>query len=138
MEKLAEMQRDFEQEGLSLTISGLEMHRQFSGHKFATRKRSLQALRRLTVVANAKLQDRLVNDFVRLGASGYTLIPCQGAGRRVLASGGGPSESQIRIEVVVPHPVCNDILDYLRHDILNDHHVTTCVETVDVLRADQF
>ena len=138
MEKLHEMQHNFEQEGLTLTIEGLDMHRQLSAHEHATRKRSLKALRRLTIVADAELRDRLITDFVRLGASGYTLIPCQGAGRRVLAAGGEPSESQVRIEVVVPHLVCDALLDYLRRDILKDQHVTACVETVDVVKADQF
>ncbi|GDY07906.1 sulfate transporter [Planctomycetia bacterium] len=138
MEKLHEMQRDFEQEGLSLTISGLDLHRQLSEHEFATRKRSLKALRRLTVVADAELQDRLVSDFIRLGASGYTLIPCLGAGRRLLSSGAEPNSSQVRIEVVVTRLVSDALLDYLRRDLLKEHRVTTCVETVDVVNPDQF
>ncbi len=138
MEKLHEMQRDFEQEGLSLTISGLDLHRQLSEHEFSTRKRALKALRRLTVVADAELQDRLVADFIRLGASGYTLIPCLGAGRRLLSSGAEPNASQVRIEVVVTRPVSDVLLDYLRRDILKEHRVTACVETVDVVNPDQF
>lgn len=138
MEKLNELQRDFEQEGLSLTISGLDMHRQLSMHEFATRKRSLKSLRRVTIVADAELQERLVTDIARLGASGYTLIPCIGAGRRDLAAGTQPRDSQIRIEIVAPQQISDAILDYLRRDILKDHHVTACVETVDVVKPDQF
>lgn len=138
MEKLYELQRDFEQEGLTLTISGLDLHRQLSEHEFATRKRALKALRRLTVVADEELQDRLVNDFVRLGASGYTVIPCFGAGRRLLASGAEPNTSQVRIEVVVTRQVSDALLDFLRRDILKEYHVTACVETVDVVNPDQF
>ncbi len=138
MEKLHEMQRDFEQEGLSLTISGLDMHRQFSEHEYSTRKRSLKALRRLTVVADSGLQDRLIGDFVRLGVSGYTLIPCLGAGRRSLASGAEPNAPQVRIEVITSRPLSDELLDYLRRDILKEHHVTACVETVEVVNPDQF
>ncbi|MCX7423282.1 MAG: SulP family inorganic anion transporter [Planctomycetia bacterium] len=138
MEKLHEMQRDFEQEGLTLTVAGLEMHRQLSEHEFSTRKRSLIALRRLTIIADASLQDRLINDFVRLGASGYTLIPCLGAGRRLLSSGAAPNSAQVRIEVVVTRQVADSLLAYLRQDILKDHHVTACVETVDVVNPEQF
>lgn len=138
MEKLNEVQRDFEQEGLSLSIIGLDMHHQFSLHDFATRKRSLKSLRRLTVVADAELQDSLITDFIRLGASGYTLIPCLGAGRRLLATGAEPNSALVRLEVIVPKPVCDELLDYLRRDIQKDHHVTACVETVEVLKPDQF
>ncbi|MFN0019648.1 MAG: SulP family inorganic anion transporter [Pirellulaceae bacterium] len=138
MEKLHEMQRDFEQEGLSLTISGLDLHRAASEHEFATRKRSLKPLRRVTIVADASLQDRLLGDIARLGASGYTLTPCIGAGRRDLAAGGPPRDSQIRIEIVAPRPTSEAILDYLRREILREHQVTACVETVDVVNPDQF
>ena len=102
MEKLYEMQRDFEQEGLNLTITGLDMHRQLSAHEFAARKRSLKALRRLTIVADSEFQDRLVGDFVRLGTSGYTLIPCVGAGRRAIAAGAEPNSSLVRTRPTRP------------------------------------
>jgi MFS superfamily sulfate permease-like transporter len=138
MEKLHELQREFEQEGLALTITGLDLHTSLSEHEFATRKRSLKALKRVTIVADALLQDRLVNDITRLGVSGYTLIPCIGAGRRDLAAGGPPRDSQIRIEIVTPRSTSDAILDYLRRDILKEHQVTACVETVDVVNPDNF
>jgi len=138
MEKLHAMQRDFEQEGLNLTITGLDLHRQSSVHEFSTRKRGLQPMRRLTIVADSQLQDQLVLDFVRLGASGYTLIPCIGAGRRLLSSTAAPNESLVRIEVIVTKTVSDALLDYLRRDVLHAHHVTACVESVDVVNPDQF
>ena len=138
MEKLHEMQREFEQEGLSLTISGLDLHRSLSEHEFAARKRSLKSLRRVTIVADAQLQERLVGDITRLGVSGYTLIPCLGAGRRDLAAGSPPRDSQIRMEIVTPRATSDAILDYLRRHILKEHQVTACVETVDVVNPDNF
>ncbi|MBN8628475.1 MAG: SulP family inorganic anion transporter [Planctomycetes bacterium] len=138
MEKLHELQREFEQEGLSLQIVGLDMHRQASEHEFAARKRSLKSLRRLTVVADDSLQDRLVGEFVKLGASGYTLSPCVGAGRRRIASGESPNRELVRIEVVAPGPVAESLLDFLRRDIMAEHAVTACLETVDVINPDQF
>lgn len=138
MEKLHELQREFEQEGLALTITGLDLHTSLSEHEFATRKRSLKSLKRVTIVADALLQDRLVSDITRLGVSGYTLIPCIGAGRRDLAAGSPPRDSQIRIEIVTPRPTSDAILDYLRRDILKEHQVTACVETVDVVNPDNF
>jgi MFS superfamily sulfate permease-like transporter len=138
MEKLHELQGEFEEEGLALTITGLDLHRPLSEHEFATRKRSLKSLKRVTIIAEAALQDRLVGDITRLGASGYTLIPCVGAGRRDLAAGGPPRDSQIRIEIVTPRSTSDAILDYLRRDILKDHQLTACVETVDVVNPDHF
>jgi len=39
MEKLHEMQKDFEQEGLTLELTGLESHRKLSDHPFSARRR---------------------------------------------------------------------------------------------------
>ncbi len=39
MEHLHEMEEEFARAGLSLTVVGLDTHRQFSGHPYATRKR---------------------------------------------------------------------------------------------------
>ncbi|MGC3970887.1 MAG: SulP family inorganic anion transporter [Pirellulales bacterium] len=138
MEKLHEVQRKFEQEGLSLKIAGLDMHRQLSEHEFAARKRSLKSLRRLTVVADERLQDRLVAEFVKLGASGYTLVPCRGAGRRCIAAGEPANEELVRIETVVAAPIAETLLDFLRRDIMPDSRITACVETVEVMNPDQF
>ncbi|HEY0981531.1 MAG TPA: SulP family inorganic anion transporter [Schlesneria sp.] len=138
MEKLHALQQEFEQEKLSLTISGLDLHRQLSVHEFSTRKRGLRSMRRLTIVADALLQEQLVTKFVDLGASGYTLIPCVGAGRRLLAEASSPNPALVRIEVIVTRSVSEGLLDYLRRDIFNEHHVTVCVENVDVINPDQF
>lgn len=138
MAKLHEMQADFEREGLSLTIEGLDAHRSTSEHAFATRKRGLASIRRITIVAGDGLQQRLIDEAFRLGASGYTVIPCLGAGRRGLAAGEPPRNSQVRIEIVAPLEVCDSLLQFLRRDILPLHPVTACVETVDVVNPDQF
>ncbi len=136
MEKLHEMQRDFEQQGLTLTITGLDTHSAGSHHKYATRK--LQPLRRLTIVAEENLRESLLSDFVRLGASGYTILPCMGAGRRILSNGGAAIAELVRIEVVVTNEVCDKLLDHLRREAGRNVHFTACVETVDVIRPEKF
>ena len=139
MEKLHEMQRDFEQEGLSLTIIGLDMHRALSEHEFATRKRSLISLRRVTIVADASLQERLIGEDHTVGRVRLHVdsmfrggTPRPGRGRTTVRN------SQIRLEIVAPRSVSDAILDYLRRDILKEHQVTACVETVDVVNPDHF
>jgi MFS superfamily sulfate permease-like transporter len=141
MEKLHQLEGDFDELGLKLDLIGLEGHKQLSSHPYAARKRAMTRLRRVTVVAAADLESELSRKFVQLGASGYTSIPCSGAGRSDLGRVSGKGESpnpQIRIETVVPDEVAVDILDYLRTDISPRHQVTACLETVEVLRRDQF
>lgn len=138
MEKLEEMERDFAQQGLTFEVRGLDSLQPFSEDARAARKRGLASIRRLTVVTDAQLEQELEHEFVNQGATGYTSIPCQGAGRRQIAAGNGEPSPQVRIEVVVPHHVCESILSYLRRDFLPQHHATVCVETVDVVRIDNF
>lgn len=138
MEKLQEMERDFEQEGLTFEVRGLETLQPLADNVHAARKRGLATMRRLTVVADELIEHWLEDKFVELGASGFTSLPCSGAGRRELASGRRAVNSKVRLEVVMTHDTCERILSFLRQDVLPQHHVTTCVETVDVLRRDQF
>ena len=137
MEKLSEMERQFEQEGLRFEVQGLETLKPMAKGASAARKRSLAKVGRVTVVADESLEDWLIGEFIACGASGYTVIPCSGAGRRHIESGHRRTQ-QVRIEVIAMRTVCDEIVDFLRRETLPDHHVTACVETVDVVRVGHF
>jgi MFS superfamily sulfate permease-like transporter len=137
MEKLHELELDFEHEGLKLDVIGLESHRQLSSHPFSARLRTTSRLRRITVIADEMHEEGLIRKFVDNGATGYTSIPCRGAGRRALASA-TPRESLVRIEVVLPEATAERILDEMRLDRTNSQGITVVLETVEVLRTDQF
>lgn len=138
MEKFEEMERDFEKEGLRFEVRGLETLQPVSPSAHATRKRGLATVQRITVVANNSQEDWLVEEFVRLGATGFTASPCYGAGRRIVESGMIEKVDQVRIEVIAVPSVADSILEFLRRDVLNDHRVTACVESVDVVRVMDF
>ena len=139
MEKLHEMQSDFQVEGLTLEIVGLDAHEAVTNHQRAARLGRLVRMRRLTVVAPAELEETLEEAFLERGATGYTACECRGAGRRFTADGnvdfGG---ERVRIEVVAPARVCDRFLRYLRQEILPNHRVMACLESVEVARRDQF
>jgi len=139
MEKLEEMERDFEQEGLTFEVRGLESLQPLADDAHAARKGGLATMRRLTVVAASEIEDWLEESFVDRGATGFTSVPCSGAGRRNLQNDAPQSSaSRVRIEVVMPHSTCEDIVGFLRQEVLPHHQVTACVETVDVVRRDHF
>ena len=138
MEKLEEMERDFEQEGLTFEVRGLETLQPLADSAHSARKRGLATMRRLTVVAEADVAQWLEEKFVELGATGFTSQSCSGAGRRNVRNGVSTSNAVVRIEVVMPHSTCENILSFLRRDVLPTHHVTACVETVDVVRRNHF
>lgn len=138
MEKLAEMKRDFDQAGLTFEVRGLSSLQPFTDDAHAARKRSLVAVRRITVIADESLEQWLEEEFAKCGASGYTAMSCSGAGRRHLVNGMPGKSNQVRIEVIAQRDVCDAILDFLRRDILPEHRITACVETVDVVRVGHF
>ena len=138
MEKLEEMERDFVQEGLTFEVRGLDSLQPLADNAHAARKRGLATVRRITVVADGSLEEWLEREFVKCGATGYTAIPCYGAGRRDLDNGRAEKAAKVRIEVVALPDVCDAILDFLRRDTLPEHHVTACVEAVDVVRIGHF
>ncbi len=138
IEKLEEMERDFEREGLTFEVRGLETLQPFSLDAHAARKRGLASVRRITIVAAETLERRLEEAFVQCGATGFTVQPCSGAGRRQLENGQTELSDVVRIEVVATPEVCEAIVLFLRNDILPEHHVTACVETVSVVRVDHF
>lgn len=138
MEKLTEMERAFEAEGLTFEVRGLETLQPLSDNVRSARKRGLASMRRLTVVADEDIERWLEESFVARGATGFTAFPCSGAGRRDLEQGLPQPMRRVRIEVVMPHSLCEDVLQFLRTEVLPHHAVTACVETVDVLRRDHF
>jgi MFS superfamily sulfate permease-like transporter len=138
MGKLQEMERDFEQEGLKFEVRGLDALQPMADDAHAARKRGLATMRRLTVIADQEIEQWLEETFVQFGATGFTAQTCRGAGRHDLLNGIVPTDSKVRIEVVIPHQPCERILSFLRQEVMPTHHVTACVETVDVMRRDDF
>jgi MFS superfamily sulfate permease-like transporter len=138
MEKLEEIGREFEQEGLTLQLRGLEILQPLSGDSHAARKRGLATVRRLTIVAEESLQDQLEDIIIAGGASGFTVMPCIGAGRTDIEGGLRSKKVCVRIEVVGTQQVIEDIMLSLRTQILPSYSVTVCVEAVDVVRAADF
>jgi MFS superfamily sulfate permease-like transporter len=138
MEKLVEMERDFDQEGLTFEVRGLDLLTPLADNPHAARKRGLRSMRRVTVTASGALEGELIAQCTDCGASGYTSIACRGAGRRVLETGSPANEDQVRLEWVVTAAVCNEMINVLRREFLDQHAIMVCVENVDVLRAEAF
>lgn len=137
MEKLHELQEDFEQEGLSLELVGLEGHRKLSEHAFSARRRGLVRIRRLTIVAESRRATELADRLMRLGATSYVLSECRGMSRRLASeSDHGTPEPMLRLEVLVPIERFEGLVGALRREAGADVPLTICAETVEVVRAE--
>ena len=117
---------------------GLEAHQPLADHAQAARRRGLCSLRRLTVVADPELEHVLEADLIRLGATGYTAIPCSGVGKHQLDDPAAKPRPQVRIEVIAPAKECEAMMDHIRRELQPIHRLTFSVETVQVARLDAF
>ena len=138
MEKLEELVHDFEQVGLKLELRGLDELRALSPNVHSARVRGLTPVRRMTLVTDPELAVKLAKEFVQMGATGYTETPCFGVGRRHVDSDAIIPLAQTRLEVILPFETCEHIIEYLRTNIMPLHHITVCVETVEVARITSF
>jgi MFS superfamily sulfate permease-like transporter len=138
MEKLHELERDFAQQNLSLSVKGLEGHISASDHYLASRHRGLASIRRLTLITEPSVEDEICRNLLALGATGYTGISCSGMGKHDLRSVIPQAEPRVRIEIIGTRQVTDRILEYLADEVLPRCYATACVETVDVLRLEAF
>lgn len=136
MEKLHQMQQDFEQEGLTLTVTGLEAHRPVGAHELAARR--AVPVKRVTVYAEERLEEKLERQFIAFGATGLSTQQCFGAGMHDIYDGVPQKRPRVRIEVIASVEVTEQILKYLRSEIMPEHRITVCAQTVEVIRIDQF
>ncbi len=132
MEQIHELQDEFERAGQTLEIRGLEGHRQFSEHPLAIRKRGMTRMRRVTIVTAAANEKRIVDRIIEVGASGYTTIPCSGAGRARLLESDSSDADQVRIEVIAKPQMAGEIVEFISYELGESVRASVCLETVEV------
>ena len=75
---------------------------------------SFTRLWKAVVVLDTALEEELLHKFVQLGASGYTTMECNGAGRKAVYQEPFSGHSQLRVEIVGTRTVCEAIV---RHTV---------------------
>lgn len=133
MEKLHEMEGDFQQAGLHFEVTGLDSHQQFSSHPFAARKRGSGTLRRITIIADEQLESWLEQELTAAGARQFVSVPCRAA-----LDGSEIRNSQVRIEAIVPRPESDLVLAALRSKLAANHSLTVFVDDVQVTKIANF
>ena len=93
--------------------------------------------KRITIIAERLLEDRLVRDLQICGATGYTITDARGAGSRgvrVSEWEGG----NIRLETLVSVSVADAILELLNKKYFEYFAVIATLENVEVVRGDKY
>ena len=91
----------------------------------------------LTIVAEAILKDRLVEEFTQTGAKGHTLTECEGSGsrhRRV----GEVLGANIKLELIVSAEVADRMLKVLAEEYFPHYAVIAFISSVSVVRGEKY
>jgi nitrogen regulatory protein P-II 2 len=91
----------------------------------------------VTIIAEPFLEERLIADLHRLGATGHTVSESHGAGSRGVRATDPPGLS-IRIEVVCSHAVADRILEHLATTLFEHYAVIAWMVDARVARGEKF
>lgn len=138
MEKLHSLEDDFKMQGLRLELIGLDRMSPDTDHHLSTRSRRLMNIQRLTIVCEQELEASIVKKILVLGASGYTSATCSGVGRHDVGVDNYNVQPRVRIEIICPADIAQEILDELEVYSSGKRFLTVCVETVKVLHVHKF
>ena len=95
------------------------------------------ALRKVTVVVEALLEDRLLGELRRLGARGFTISDSRGQGARGVRAIDWEGRN-VRIETIVAPAVADAILAHMADHYFSVYAVIAWVEDVEVVRGDKY
>lgn len=95
------------------------------------------SLKLVTIVAEHILEDRLIEDVLKMGARGYTLTNTRGQGSRGVRASEweGPD---VKIETVVSEEVADRIVEHVASRYFAHHAVIVYTQTVDVVRGGKY
>ncbi|MEQ1902871.1 MAG: SulP family inorganic anion transporter [Pirellulaceae bacterium] len=109
MEKLHELQMDFEQAGLRLDVIGLDGLQPLSSHPYASRKRGFPKLSKVTVLTPRNNRERVTQHLRGMGVERIIVSECQVEGEML------NNDDVLRFECFVETSVGRKVLDFV-HD----------------------
>jgi len=99
----------------------------------------LYPLKLVTVVGETVIMEKIAEEGMRLGATGYTLAEVIGQGsrssRNVAATMGAKT---MKLEFVVPSDVAVAILTHISHEYFEHYAVIAWLSDVQVVRGEQY
>lgn len=137
MDKLHELEQEFAQEGLTLTISGLERHQPLAEHERAARKRVHAWDNRITVLAAEEVAQRLEAALQSVTGADYVVTTGLRGGPTLAACSQDKNRSATKIEIIADPPATVEIIRLLRRDFLPHDALLATVEKVETYRPGQ-
>lgn len=94
-------------------------------------------LRKVTIVAEALLEDRILRELRGLGSRGFTLSETRGEGSRGIRASDWEGRN-VRIETIVGAEAADAILAHIAHQYFEHYAVIAWVEDVEVVRGEKY
>jgi nitrogen regulatory protein P-II 2 len=94
-------------------------------------------LRKVTIIAEAVLEDRLLREVRELGSRGYTMTAVSGEGSRGVRASEFEGKN-VQIEVLVSAVVADRLLDHLAANYFEHYAVVAYVVEVEVVRGERY
>lgn len=94
-------------------------------------------LRKVTIVAEALLEERLLRELRERGARGFTVGEARGEGSRGVRASDWEGRN-VRIETLVSPGVADTILSHVAEAYFPNFAVVAWVEDVEVVRGDKY
>lgn len=95
------------------------------------------ALKKVTIIAEAVLEPRLLQEIRALGATGYTLSPVRGEGSRGVRASDWEGDN-VKVETLVDAGTADRILEHVAADYFEHYAVIAWVTDVQVVRGDKY
>jgi nitrogen regulatory protein PII len=92
----------------------------------------------VTIIAEAALERRLVEDLKQLGAHGYTITDARGEGARGVRNASWEASSNIRLEVICDATLADTITAHLQAHYYAHYAMILFLSDVGVLRPEKF
>jgi hypothetical protein len=97
-----------------------------------------EARKLVTIITEALVERRLVDDLKLLGAHGYTISDARGEGSRGVRSAGWEASGNIRVEVICDPRTADAIAAHLQAKYYDDYAMILYFSDVGVLRPQKF
>ena len=98
----------------------------------------LKTIRRITVYADCVLEEPLLERFLELGATGYSVVDCRGKGKHEVVADPFSGHERIRIEVLANVDLADSIMHYLSRPEFKRRAIAACMDTVQVVAHEQY
>ena len=92
----------------------------------------------INIIANATLEERLINIAEAHGTSGYTVLEARGAGSAGLQTGALEGGSNILFMLIVAESKLDEVMADIEKLMKRGHHLVCFVSDTQVMRREKF